>query len=132
MLLTVAVLCCFSCGGKRGADMEAPGSPPAVSALVVDRTIEGSVLGRPLLNPTGLAIDPLKFDADAHPHELFRAKSPIASKLRLALLLHGVDISGKPGGSVSAAHTQADLRDTTAALRSAIRMLRAEEGLAGT
>jgi glutamate-1-semialdehyde 2,1-aminomutase len=46
--------------------------------------------------------------------------------LRLALLVHGVDIAGKPGGSVSAAHTDQDLAATADALREAVRMLRRE------
>ncbi|MDP6708609.1 MAG: aspartate aminotransferase family protein [Alphaproteobacteria bacterium] len=81
------------------------------------------------LNPQGHRIDPHRFDAAAYDHETFKAKSPIANKLRLALLVNGVDVSGKPGGSISAAHDEADLRLTAEALRAAIGMLRAEGDL---
>ena len=81
------------------------------------------------LNPQGHRIDPHGFDAAAYDHETFKAKSPIVTKLRLALLINGVDVNGKPGGSVSAAHNEADLRHTAEALRAAIRMLRAEGDL---
>ena len=53
-------------------------------------------------------------------------KHRAAGKLRLALLLAGVDLSNKPGGTVSAAHTQQDLDHTAGALREAIGMLRRE------
>lgn len=81
------------------------------------------------LNPQGLPIEPHGFDAGRHGPEVFKAKSAIANKLRLALLLNGVDISGKPGGTVSAAHTEADIRATADALRDSIKMLREEEDL---
>jgi glutamate-1-semialdehyde 2,1-aminomutase len=78
------------------------------------------------MNPTKAPLDPLSFDASAVGHAALSAKSPIAERLRLALLVHGVDIAGKPGGSVSAAHTDQDLADTADGLRAAVRMLRAE------
>ena len=43
-------------------------------------------------------------------------KSPLAEKLRLALLVYGVDIAGKPGGSLSAVHSDADIAQLVAAL----------------
>lgn len=78
------------------------------------------------LNPDNLAVDPTTFDAGALGHDALAKKTPLGEKLRLALLVHGVDIAGKPGGSVSAAHTDQDLRDTADALREAVRMMRAE------
>lgn len=81
------------------------------------------------LNPQGLAITPESFDAGSYGHLLYKEKSPIANTLRLALLVNGVDLSGKPGGSVSAVHSEQDLRETADALRSAITMLRAEGDL---
>lgn len=83
------------------------------------------------LNPQGLPIGPHDFDAAAYGHDVFKAASPLATKLRLALSIHGVDVNGKPGGSVSVTHSQADLEHTASALRSAIAMLRAEGDLAG-
>lgn len=81
------------------------------------------------LNPQGLPVTPRDFDASAYGPEVFKAKSPLANKLRLALLLNGVDLNGKPGGTVSAAHSEADIRATADALRGAIAMLREEEEL---
>lgn len=81
------------------------------------------------LNPQGLAISAHEFDPGAYDHLTFKTKSPIANKLRLALLIHGVDFSGKPGGSLSAVHSKTDLDATADGLRSAIKMLRAEGDL---
>lgn len=80
------------------------------------------------LNPDGVELDPLTFDARAVPHAALKAsgKHPAANKLRLALMLGGVDMSGKPGGTVSAAHDEEDLARTAAAVRGAVRMLRKE------
>ena len=81
------------------------------------------------LNPQGLAVEPGNFDASAHGAEIFKAKSPLLTKLRLALLVNGVDLNGKPGGTVSAAHDEADIEHAAEALRAAIEMLRAEGDL---
>ncbi len=81
------------------------------------------------LNPQGLPIGPQDFDASKYGPEVFKVKSPVANKLRLALLLNGVDINGKPGGSVSAAHTRADIEATADAFKASIAMLREEEDL---
>ena len=58
-----------------------------------------------------------------------KAASPLVTKLRLALLVNGVDVNGKPGGTVSAVHTEADIAQTAEAFRAAIGMLRAEGDL---
>ena len=80
------------------------------------------------LDPDGTDIDPRTFDPlDAGFDALKRSgKHPAAQKLRLALSIGGVDISGKPGGLTSAVHTGEDIAHTARALREAIRMLRAE------
>jgi len=80
------------------------------------------------LNPTGDALDPLAFDPLRVPATALKAsgKHRAAGKLRLALLLRGVDLSSKPGGTLSVAHTQQDLDHTAGAVREAIGMLRRE------
>jgi glutamate-1-semialdehyde 2,1-aminomutase len=78
------------------------------------------------VNPDGIQVDPLNFDARAVGHSVLKVKSPVAEKLRLALMVHGVDIAGKPGGIVSSSHTDADIEQTAEAVRAATRMLRAE------
>jgi glutamate-1-semialdehyde 2,1-aminomutase len=78
------------------------------------------------LNPEGITIDPASFAPEAIGHAALATKSPLNDKLRLALLVNGVDIPGKPGGIVSAAHDDRDIADTADAVRAAVRMLRAE------
>lgn len=79
------------------------------------------------MNPGGHDINPTAFDASSIDHAALAQKSPLAEKLRLALLVNGVDIASKPGGSLSATHTDADIDDTVVALRAAIDLMR-EEG----
>ncbi len=83
-------------------------------------------------NPDGDPLDPLQFDAFACPHEKLRrtGKRGVVGKLRLALLLHGVDISSKPGGLTSCVHGDTDLEQTVEAFRRALHMLRQESELA--
>ncbi len=80
-------------------------------------------------NPKGQPLDPLAFDAYAQDFATIRDSGghPATPKLRLAMLLNGVDMTGKPGDTVSAALTDDDIAVTTAAMRESIRMLR-EEG----
>ena len=64
-----------------------------------------------------------KFD-----HETLKAavKPSLAMKLRVGLLLHGVDIQPWPGAPVSAVHTADDMQRTVDAFRQTIRMLQSE------
>ena len=80
------------------------------------------------LNPEGEALDPEDFDPSRCGTARLKAsgKHPAAGKLRLALLLGGVDLSGKPGGTVSAVHGEAEIEHTAGAVREAVRMLRRE------
>ena len=80
-------------------------------------------------NPNGSGtLDPFDFDPFRVGHDRLGASSkhPAIGKLRLALFVHGVDISSKPGGVVSAAHSDVDIDDTVSGFREAVRMLRAE------
>jgi glutamate-1-semialdehyde 2,1-aminomutase len=79
-------------------------------------------------NPDGLDIDPLRFDPCALDAETLRTggKHPATGKFRLALMLNGVDISGRPGGSTSCRHSVEDLERTTEAVRRSLRMLKDE------
>lgn len=79
------------------------------------------------LNPKGRAIDPLAFDPFSCTME--ELKSPpkhLASRLRVALLVNGVDTNGRIGGFTSATHTDDDVTETAAGFKAAIAMLRAE------
>ena len=83
-------------------------------------------------DPTGLRPSAADIDAGKLDHRAFKtppARS-LAVKLRLGMLLHGVDIFSWPGGPTSAAHTDDDLVQTVEALRRTVRMLRDEGEIA--
>jgi glutamate-1-semialdehyde 2,1-aminomutase len=79
-------------------------------------------------NPDRAAITPTRFD----PHQQSTAsltgnrQADIVHKLRLAMMIGGVDFSGSPGGLVSATHGEAELDDTIAALRKTVHLLKQE------
>jgi len=80
-------------------------------------------------DPEQLRPRPADVDAGKLDYRVFKtppARS-LAVKLRLGMLLHGVDIFSWPGGPTSAVHTEDDLEQTAEALRRTVRMLR-EEG----
>lgn len=83
------------------------------------------------LNPERRAIDPRRFN----PHqiaavELKKQPENLVRRLRLALLLYGVDVNGRISGFVSATHGEPEVSATVAAFGEAIRMLRAEGEIA--
>jgi glutamate-1-semialdehyde 2,1-aminomutase len=79
-------------------------------------------------NPDRAAITPTRFDPKAVPAEAFfdKRQAGVVHKFRLAMMTHGVDFSGSPGGITSATHGDAELEETLTALRKAIRMLKQE------
>jgi glutamate-1-semialdehyde 2,1-aminomutase len=79
-------------------------------------------------NPDGLEIDPMRFEAAKLDAERLRTggKHPAVGKFRLALMVNGVDISGRPGGSTSCKHSDEDLERTADAARKAVVMLKDE------
>jgi glutamate-1-semialdehyde 2,1-aminomutase len=79
-------------------------------------------------NPEHKAITPTRFDALAEPAEALTGKTQaeLVRKLRLALMVNGIDFNGSPGGVISATHGEAELEDTLKGLREAIHMLRQE------
>jgi glutamate-1-semialdehyde 2,1-aminomutase len=82
-------------------------------------------------NPQGLKVRPESFDPLSYPTDVLKASSPeILRKLRLALIVHGVDTNGRVGGVVSATHTDADVDETGKAFDAALAMLRAEGEIA--
>ena len=82
-------------------------------------------------NPAGRAgVEPLAFDPSRYPMAELKGGDPkLVGRLRLALLVHGVDTNPRLGGLTSAAHTEEDVRETVAAFREAVRMLRTENEL---
>ncbi len=79
------------------------------------------------LNPAGREIDPERFEPASVPAAELKAKPGQAVRLlRLALMVNGVDISGWPGGLVSAAHGEREVEETLAAWAASLEMLRAD------
>jgi glutamate-1-semialdehyde 2,1-aminomutase len=79
-------------------------------------------------NPERAAITPTKFDPREQSFATLKSdrNAGIIHKMRLGMMIHGVDLSSHPGGVVSATHGEAELEDTVAAMRNTLRMLRAE------
>jgi len=79
------------------------------------------------MNPEKRAITPGTFDPfSATLEELKTQPAHLASRMRLAMLVNGVDLNPRLGGFTSVTHQDADTADTVAAFRESIRMLRAE------
>ena len=113
---------------RNGAQLRA-----AMNEVLAAERVPWSVYGEHsgfffFLNPDQIDIDPLRFDPHSVGFDVLKrgTKHPAARKLRLAMLIHGVDVSGKPGGLASAVHSSEDIARTAEALRQSIRMLRAE------
>jgi len=82
-------------------------------------------------NPQGHVIKPTAFDASTLTIDELKGKNEnLLGKLRLAMLVNGVDLKGWRGGIVSAVHTQADVELTLEAWRKSLRALK-EEGELG-
>jgi glutamate-1-semialdehyde 2,1-aminomutase len=82
------------------------------------------------MNPRGRDIRPTAFDAGACAMEELKTQpAHLAARLRLALLVQGIDGNGRLGGFLSATHTGADVAEAVAGWREAVHMLRAENEL---
>jgi glutamate-1-semialdehyde 2,1-aminomutase len=79
-------------------------------------------------NPEGVQITPTKFDPLQFSFAALKGdrNAGVVHKMRLGMMLHGVDFSSHPGGVASATHGEAELEDTVSAMRKTVRMLRAE------
>ena len=80
------------------------------------------------LNPNDISTTPEEIESGKFDHHTLKAavKPSLAMKLRVGLLLHGVDIQPWPGAPVSAVHTSDDMHQTVDAFRQTIRMLKNE------
>jgi glutamate-1-semialdehyde 2,1-aminomutase len=83
-------------------------------------------------NPENRPIRPTAFDAGAAPVEWFKGdkRESLLAKMRLGMLVHGIDLKGWRGGIVSAAHTERDVEWTLDAWRKTLRALKDEGDLA--
>ncbi len=110
-----------------GAELRA-----GLNGVLEDEGVPWSVYGtfssfHLFMNPRGRAIAPSTFDPlEIDYAELKDRPSELVNKIRLGLLVNGVDIQGWPGGMTSAANTADDLPVTVDAFRETIRMLRRE------
>ena len=83
-------------------------------------------------NPSGLDIGPYSFDPTKIPLEDMKNQpKSLVNRLRLAMLVNGVDLNPRGGGLLSCTHTADDVADTASAFREAIRMLKQEGELPG-
>jgi len=80
------------------------------------------------LNPQNITTNRQRIEAGEYGSDILKAPVPasLSAKLRIGVLLHGVDIQGWPGAPVSAAHTDTDLEQTVEAFRQTINLLRQE------
>jgi glutamate-1-semialdehyde 2,1-aminomutase len=79
-------------------------------------------------NPEGAAIRPTEFDPLTQSFASLKGErnASLVHKMRLGMMIHGVDLSSHPGGVISATHGDEELEDTAAAMRHTVRMLRTE------
>jgi len=80
-------------------------------------------------NPQRLDISPAQIEAGEVDYRVLKTppRKSLAMKLRVGMMLHGVELFSWLGGPTSAVHTEEDLERTVDALRNTIRLLR-EEG----
>ncbi|MEM7022175.1 MAG: aminotransferase class III-fold pyridoxal phosphate-dependent enzyme [Pseudomonadota bacterium] len=78
-------------------------------------------------NPKGRDIRPSTFDPLSVPYKELKTKQKgLVHRLRIAMLIHGVDFNNWPGGTVSAVLSEADVADTVEAFGEALHLLRRE------
>ena len=81
-------------------------------------------------NAKGRELRPSEFDPLAVPYaELKARQGDITHRLRVAMLVQGVDLNNWPGAQTSAVLSEQDLADTIDAFAEALRLLRREGDL---
>jgi glutamate-1-semialdehyde 2,1-aminomutase len=104
----------------------------AVNAVFAEENVGWGIYGtfsgfHTFLGAPGVTVRPGAFVPETQPMAVLKSQpAALSHKLRLALLVHGVDVNGRIGGFVSATHTADDVAHTAAAFREAVRMLRAD------
>lgn len=116
----------------RKASATAASLRDAMNAVLREANVPWSVYGRHsefhiFMNTKGRdvtagAFDPLEIDF----MELKSKPAGLPHRVRLAMLCHGVDLSGWPGGFVSAVHGEAEVDATADAFAKALHMLKAD------
>jgi len=133
----VAVLDLIADGGAcRRAAKTAQELRSGLNAVLAEEGVGFAAYGRSsafhlFLNPEGRAIRPWDFDPFKMSQAELRTKPALLSRaLRLAMLVHGVDLAGWPGGLVSTAHGGVEIDETLDAFRASLRLLYADGLLA--
>ena len=104
----------------------------ALNAVLAEERLPWAVYGTSsgfhiFLNPKGRDIGPGRFDPYAIPMEEYKTQpAHLLSRLRLALLVNGMDVGVRLSGFTSTAHGAAEVDWAARALRESVRMLRAE------
>ncbi|MGI4953784.1 MAG: aspartate aminotransferase family protein [Janthinobacterium lividum] len=116
------------------ADASAATLRDGLNAVFRSENLDWAVYGtssgfHTFFNPDRLPAHP--FDPAAHGYVALKATpEALAHKMRLALLVNGVDLNSRLGGFLSATHEPEDIAHTIDAFRESIRMLRREGELA--
>jgi glutamate-1-semialdehyde 2,1-aminomutase len=95
----------------------------------VDWSVYGTFSGFHIFtNPLRKPVSREEIESGRCDYRLFKTPAPaaLAVKLRLGMMLHGVEIFSWPGGPTSAVHDERDLEQTVEAFRRTLRLLRAE------
>jgi len=98
--------------------------------VLIEEDISWGVYGRASVvhlftNPKRFPLDPESFSPFDFSSDILKEKSPVVlNRLRLALLVNGVDTGGWPIGLVSAAHDKSAIEHTISAFRESLHMLK--------
>jgi len=117
-------------GGRRKLDPRQFAVVPHAGALEAHLPKRGLSGFHLFLNSQGRSLRPDRFDPFSIDYQELKANPPgLADRLRLAMLSNGVDVTGWPGGTISAVHGERELTDTAEAFRESLRMLKAEDAI---
>jgi len=120
------------------ADQKAARLRASLNTVLREQKVAWAVYGQSsafhvFMNPNGRTIDPDNFDPNAVDQSELTAKpAETVRALRLAMNVHGVDLSGWPGGLLSSTHGDQELAETVTAFTMSLEMLRADGLLAET
>ena len=92
-------------------------------------SVHGSYSGMHIYtNPDGSDIDPHGFDAAAFIGKMIDKPrgEGVTGKVRMGLLINGVDMNSGPSGTISAMHGEEEMAVTVDAFRATIRALKRE------
>ena len=103
-----------------------------ITAERVPWAVYGTTSGFHLfMNPANRAVTPANFDPHSASMEELKGGNPhLVGRMRLAMLVNGVDLNPRLGGFTSCTHTATDISETVSAFGEAIKMMKAENEIA--